>query len=274
MGNPAVAREAEPALAVSVYIICLNEADTIGRCLESCKDFAQIIVVDSGSTDGTLEIIEAHRRRGLPITLLHQDWLGFSAQKQFALEQCTSEWCLNLDGDEELTPALVGEIPRLIARTDTHGWRIARWESLYPRGLTHKRTRRSKILRLFRRRRGAYDLSLKVHERIVIDGPVGDAGNCFLHNAVVPFARQMEKDNAYATLKAEQKFAKGVRPSYGRLLLVAPLAFFKIYIVNRYFLNGLEGFNRAVLAGIYAYAKEAKLFELHRAPRNTKGLCV
>ncbi len=251
-------------IPVSVYIICLNEAANIGRCLESCRDFAEIIVVDSGSTDATCDIIKSYRSRGWPVTLLHQDWLGYSGQKQFALDHCTNAWCLNLDADEEMTPELVNEIPQLIARSDVDGWKIGRRETLFPRGLAHAWTHRSKLMRLFRRAHGRYDLSLKVHEHVIVDGPVRSARTYFQHNAVISWAGQMEKDNLYSSLKAAQNFDKNKRPSYLRLIFVGPLAFIKIYIISRYCLNGLEGFNRAVLAGIYAYAKEAKLFELYR----------
>ena len=106
------------ALASSAAIICLNEAACIGKCLQSLGGFAEIIVVDSGSTDRTLAIVDEFARRGFPIRLVNQPWLGYARQKQFALDQATQPWVFSIDADEWLDDDLRAALPRLMAADD------------------------------------------------------------------------------------------------------------------------------------------------------------
>lgn len=152
-------------LPLSAFIICLNEEAYIENCIESLGFCSEIVIVDSGSTDNTKVIIERFTKEGWPIRFLHNDWPGYAAQKQFALEQCTQDWCLNIDGDERLDEALQSELPKLLAAPpDIVGWRIARRPYLIGYGYTPKAATERKNLRLIRKDSGAYDLSLKVHE--------------------------------------------------------------------------------------------------------------
>lgn len=107
---------------LSVSIICLNEAGIIDECLRQAARVAdEIVIVDSGSTDQTLEIAEKHGAK-----IFHQDWLGYGKQKNFALAQCANEWVLSLDADEVLTDELVQEIEQLELGSDVVGYRVAR----------------------------------------------------------------------------------------------------------------------------------------------------
>ena len=96
-------------------MICLNEAACIGKCLESLRGFAEIVVVDSGSTDATPAIVDDFVRRGFPIRLLHQPWLGYALQKQFALDQTSEPWVFSVDADEWLDDELRASLPRLMS---------------------------------------------------------------------------------------------------------------------------------------------------------------
>src|SRR5882757_2744116 len=103
-------RPSEPtgrgALGLSAAVICLNEVDCIGKCLESLRDCAEIVVVDSGSTDSTPAIVDDFIRRGFPVRFIHQPWLGYALQKQFALDQAKEPWILSVDADEWLDDEL------------------------------------------------------------------------------------------------------------------------------------------------------------------------
>src|SRR5580704_858646 len=104
----------QSALGASAAIICLNEAACIGKCLESLRDFAEIVVVDSGSSDGTLAIVDEFMRRGFPIRLINQAWLGYARQKQFALDSAREPWVFSIDADEWLDDDLRASLPRLM----------------------------------------------------------------------------------------------------------------------------------------------------------------
>ena len=113
------ARPSEPprggALGLSAAVICLNEAACIGKCLESLRDCAEIVVVDSGSTDATPAIVDDFVRRGFPVRFIHQPWLGYARQKQFALDQTKEPWIFSVDADEWLDDDLRASLPRLMS---------------------------------------------------------------------------------------------------------------------------------------------------------------
>src|SRR5277367_5669121 len=106
------------ALGLSAAVICLNEAACIGKCLESLAGFAEIVVVDSGSSDETLAIVDSFARRGFPIRVIHQPWLGYARQKQLALDLTTQPWVFSIDADEWLDDDLRASLPRLMAADD------------------------------------------------------------------------------------------------------------------------------------------------------------
>src|SRR5271163_649870 len=138
------------ALAASAAIICLNEAACIGKCLQSLDGFAEIVVVDSGSSDATLAIVDEFVRRGFPIQLINQAWLGYARQKQFALDQATQPWVFSIDADEWLDDDLRASLPRLMtADPSVSGWKVRRSLTLYGRSQPVGRwTRPEHILRL------------------------------------------------------------------------------------------------------------------------------
>src|ERR1700727_443270 len=152
-------RPSEPpppeALGLSAAVICLNEAACIGNCLESLRDCAEIVVVDSGSTDATPSIVDDFARRGFPVRFILQPWLGYARQKQFALDQTKEPWILSVDADEWLDDELRMSLPRLMAADESvSGWKVRRSLTLYGQAKPVSRwTRPEHILRLVRRGR-------------------------------------------------------------------------------------------------------------------------
>ena len=195
------------ALAASAAIICLNEAACIGKCLQSLSGFAEIIVVNSGSTDGTLAIVDEFARRGFPIRLIDQPWLGYARQKQFALDQATQPWVFSIDADEWLDDDLRASLPRLMAADDAiSGWKVRRSLTLYGRSRPVSRwTRPEHILRLVRRGRARFDPALIVHE-----GLVADEGE-------TPIARQglLRHERSLAAQRADEE-GNRLRAAQGR----------------------------------------------------------
>jgi len=251
---------AASALPISATVICKNEEACIGKCLSSLDGLAEIVVVDSGSTDGTLAIVEDFQRRGLPIRLIHQPWLGYAAQKQFALDQATESWVLSIDADEWLDGALAADLPRLVAADESlDGWALRRTLTLYgslkPVNLW---TRPEHILRLVRRGRARFDETLIVHEGLIVEGRTEIAQKGLLrHERGLPLDEQMRKEIVYAKLKAEQRIERGRKPSRLKLLLNPPIYFLRIFFWNRFFLCGWAGFIHAMTGATYSFMTES-----------------
>lgn len=253
-----------PSLPVSGYVICQDEEAHIAACLESLDCCREIVVVDSGSTDDTLPIIERLIASGKPIRLFQRPWPGFAAQKQFALDMCREDWCLCLDADERLDDALKATLPDLIRQPEeVAGIRLMRRPYFYPSGPAPKGVRGDDILRLTRRGRAHYDLTSRVHERLVLDGRAVEAKiGEVLHDRGMTFAEMIDKQNRYSTLKAEAMLAAGRRPHAARLLFNPLVYFVRQYVFRRFFLAGWAGFIHAASAAIYAFMVEAKLFQV------------
>lgn len=260
-------------LPISATVICKNEEACIGKCLSSLEGLAEIVVVDSGSTDRTLEIIEAHAQRALPVRLIQQPWLGYARQKQFALDLATQDWVLSIDADEWLDDALRADLPRLVAADPSvAGWRLRRTLTLYgsPKPVSLW-TRPEHIVRLVRRGRAHFDADLIVHEGLIADGetPVAERG-LLRHERGLPLHEQMRKEIVYARLKAEQRLEQGVPPSRLKLLFNPPIYFLRIFLWNRFFLAGWAGFIHAMTGAVYSLMTEAMHRQFHYARRTDK----
>ena len=248
-------------LPISVFIVCQNEEKHIARLLESCTRFAEVVVVDSGSTDSTLAILKNY-----PVKLFQHAWQGYAKQKQFALEQCTHAWVLNLDADEELNDALVNEFVRVMEKDEFAGLRCLR-DDFFMGEKMHPFTKKPNNLRFYKRSKVSFDSNTLVHETAVLDGKETTSKEAFTHYGYDDMHLLVEKHNQYTSLKALEKFNKGKKFSYLKLLLIYPLTFLKIYLLQRHIFSGMRGFIQANNVAYYSFMKEAKLYELHK---NTK----
>lgn len=245
-------------LPLSAFVICKDERHTLGPCLESLAACREIVVVDSGSTDGTLGLIDDFVSRGWPIRLFQRDWPGFARQKQFALEQCTMPWCLSLDADERLDDDLRALLPTLIADPVVRGWAFPRAEKLYGYGYPPRSVGLSSILRLVRREGTRFDTSALVHEGMIVTGPVRRVRRgVILHERAIPIEQQVLKEAKYAFLKATQRRSHGKKAKLSKLVFSPLFYFLKIYILNRYFLCGRAGFIHAATGALYSFLTEA-----------------
>jgi glycosyltransferase involved in cell wall biosynthesis len=251
---------------LSAFVICKDEATSIGPCIESLENLAEIVIVDSGSTDGTIELIQSYSNRGFPIRLFQRDWPGYAKQKQFALEQCTSPWCLSLDADERLDEVLRSSLPSLMADTEVQGWRFRFRAHLYGYGYTPPSVEFKKSLRLVRNGAARFNVSLLVHEALEVDGAVKDAKDGFvLHARSLSMHDQLVKENHYSSLKAEQMFASGKRAHWSRLVFNPLLYFYRLYFWRRFYRCGWAGFVHAGTGAVYSFLTEAKLFQMEKA---------
>ncbi|MFK2823803.1 glycosyltransferase family 2 protein [Arcobacter sp. YIC-80] len=244
-------------IKASVYIICKDEEKHIKRVLESVKDFDEIIIVDSGSTDKTLEIVKDYTNN-----IFHQEWLGFSKQKQYAKDLCSNKWVLNLDADEELTTDLKKEIEDTIIQDQIDGLDI-KISSMYLGKFNNKKSKFNRRIRFFKKEKGNYEDKL-VHESIKIDGKIKNASGFIYDYGIVDLSTHLLKINNYSSLRAKEKNNKKKKSSLLKLILVMPLSFIKSYILKRNFLNGRRGFISSINNSYYAFLKEAKLYELEK----------
>jgi glycosyltransferase involved in cell wall biosynthesis len=244
-------------IPVSVFIVAQDEAHNIERVLHSVNDFAQVLVVDSGSTDNTVALAKA-----AGATVIHQTWLGYAGQKQFALTQCTYDWVLNLDADEELTTECVAVIQDTIVQAEIAALRLSR-NDMFMDKLPNRWVKKPNNLRLYRREQAHFDTSEQVHETAIVNGNEVRTDIAFTHYGYNRIDALVAKNNLYSTLRAEDKFARNKRPSLIKLAVVLPLTFIQKYLLQGRILNGKRGLILATIDAFYAFMKEAKLWEKH-----------
>lgn len=242
-------------MKLSVYLVTKNEAAHLREVLASCEGADEIVVVDSGSTDETVDIA---RRAGARV--IHQEWLGFARQKDFALRQCSYEWVLNLDGDEILSPGALAAIRGAILTRRANGYRIRRDDEFMGRSMA--RSHRRAFLRVYLRDQARWDLEKTVHEHIEVPGyhPVIE-GVTLRHLGYDTVAVYMDKLNRYAALKNVMWERRGRRGALMRVLLSFPLALAKHLIYRRMALSGGRGFIRAMQDAFYVFLAEAMAYE-------------
>lgn len=249
---------------ISAFIICKNEMDVIGRCIESLKGCREIVIVDSGSTDATRDVVGQYEAQGYPIRFIEHRWEGYAKQKQFALDQTAGPWCLSLDADERLDE----RTSKTLMETDLDalgavGLRIRRRDYLPGFGYPPRQVHAHWLLRLVRKDRAHFDTSALVHEAIHCDGPVAKfTGGEMFHMRALTAEQEAQKMDEYSSLKALEKFARGRRTSFGRLMFAPLLGFLKVYVMQRYLLCGKAGFIYASFAAHYSFLTETKLYRL------------
>lgn len=242
------------SIKASVYIVCQNEERHIKRVLESVKEFDEIVVVDSGSTDQTLDIV-----RNYTNTIYEHEWMGFAKQKEYAKNLCKHKWVLNLDADEEIDDTLKREIVEAIDNDCCDGLDI-RISSISMGKFNSKLSKFNRRIRFFKKSAGYYPEKL-VHESVKIDGIVKKATGFIYDYGSFNLETHLMKINNYSSLRAHEKYDKGKQSSLIKLLFIFPLAFIKSYFIKRSFLNGKRGFIASMNNAFYAFLKEAKLYE-------------
>ncbi len=240
-------------LPLSLCVITRDAAELLADCLASATFAGEIVVVDSGSRDDTVEIA---RRCGARVVL--HPWSGFGAQKNFAVGEASHDWVLCLDADERVTPALATSIRVAMDKPDAAAYAMARRNRFLGRWLAHGEGYPDWNVRLFDRRRARWSDD-PVHEHVVADGPVVRLAGDLLHASAESIDAYMAKQNRYTTLQAEAMHARGERASVARLV-VSPLArFFRFYVVKLGFLDGVAGFVHIAIGCHNSFMKYAKL---------------
>ncbi len=246
-------------MGLSVVVITKNEETNIGRCLESMSWADEIIMVDSQSTDRTVEIAQQYGAK-----IYSPEWRGFGPAKQAGLDHATQEWAFSIDADEAATPELAEEIRKIVREGGEHdGYIVKRRTNFLGRWIYHCGWYPDPVLRLFRREKGRFDEAV-VHEKVKVDGAVGELQNELLHYSYPTIEHYLKKFNTYTTMGAQQAFGDGRRARWWDILLRPPVAFAKHYVSRQGFRDGMEGLIISVMSSAAVFVKYVKLRQLAR----------
>lgn len=249
---------------VSAVIITYNEEANIRRTLQKLHWCDEIVIVDSYSTDNTVNIC-----REFNCTVYFKEFEGYGSQKRFAVAQATHNWVLCIDADEVLGDELVQEIIALPAEeARTHSGFSFRMNLVFlGKEFKHGKESGRYFTRLFNKQQGGFNND-KVHEAIKVNGPVKKLNHIILHYSYTSLHQCLEKNNRYSTLSAEMAFSKGKDKPMAVILLGLPFNFIKYYFLERNILNGVKGFYWSVFSTYYHFSKHVKLKELRQACRH------
>ena len=242
---------------ISVAIITHNEERNIRDCLESVKWADEIVVVDNGSTDETINICQEYRAR-----VYQEGWKGFSGQKNSAIEKTANEWVLSLDADERIGPELRQEIETALqGDSPVDGYWIARKNYFLGRWVRHCGWYPDRNLRLFRKSRGRFT-ERAVHEKVEVQGKTANLNHPLVHETYRSLSDFFIRSDRYSTLAAGEMGRQGRKYRWGDVFFRPPLTFLQMYLLRAGFLEGYWGFLLSVLYSYYTFAKYAKLKEL------------
>jgi len=252
--------------SVSAFVVCFNEEAQIRRCLESVKWCDEIVIIDSHSTDNTVALCREYTER-----IFERPWPGYVKQKRFGLEQCTGEWVLNLDADEEVSPELKQEVLTMLEndKGEVDGYMISRvvfhlgkW---WRKGGWYPEYR----LRLCRREKTSWG-GEDPHEKAIVNGGVRKLKGELLHYTYSDLSHQVRTLNNYSQQGAESMWRRGRRAG-GVSIFLRPVArFFKFYLLRKGYREGFPGLLVAFLEAYYDFLKYAKLWEIERKSREAK----
>ena len=242
---------------LTVTVITYNEGPHIVEALQSVSWADEVIVVDSHSTDDTVE-----RARPYATRIEVRDWAGYGTQKNYASALASHDWILSIDADERVTPALAGEIQtRLRAGPAANGYEISRVSHYLGRWIRSTDWYPDFHVRLYDRRAARWS-EHKVHESIDCPGRVERLRGELLHYPYRNVSEHLAKIDRYTTLVAEQWSAEGRKARAWQALVYPRLAFLRNYVLRRGFLDGHTGLLVSLLNSHYVFLKYVKLFEM------------
>ena len=246
------------AVPLSVTIITLNEEKNIERCLKSVAWADEIVVVDSGSSDDTINICQ---RFGCKI--IQTTWLGYGPTKKQAVESATNDWILSIDADEEVTDELRVKIRTILENPHSQGYRIKRKSFYLGQVVQHCGWDRDYPLRLFNRRYGNFN-DKQIHESVEITGQISQIEEPLLHYTYPTLSSHILRLDKYSELGAAAAFQKGKTVSIIGAVMRGLLKFIKMYFLQLGFLDGKIGFVLAYNSAFGVYLKYIKLWEKNR----------
>ena len=243
---------------ISCAIITYNEEENIGKCLQAVRWCDEIIIVDSDSTDKTLEICKEFN-----CIINYKKFDGYGEQKRYAVSLAKNNWILNVDADEIVTDELRREIQDEFKKDkiDVNGFYLPRSLNFLGRKFKYGKESKEYYLRLFNKKYGNFN-ETKVHEKVSVEGNTKKLKGELLHFSYSSVHQYFEKFNHYTTNAAKELFEKGKKRNLLLTTLGFPLYFTKNFFINRNFLNGIQGFFWALFSSWYPVVKYAKLWAL------------
>lgn len=243
-------------LPLSAVLITRNAAGALADCLASVAFCDDIVVVDSGSDDGTQALARGHGAR-----VVDSEWRGFGPQKQFAVGEARHDWVLCIDADERVSDDLRESIAAVLAGGGAfHAYRFPRRNRFLGRYLRHGEGYPDWSLRLFHRGHARWSDDA-VHEKVLCAGAVGELRGDLLHDSAESLESYLAKQNRYTSLAAAEALARGKRATAARLLLSPLLRFVKFYFLRLGFLDGVPGLIHILIGCQNSFVKYAKMRE-------------
>jgi glycosyltransferase involved in cell wall biosynthesis len=240
-------------MKISATLITCNEERNIARAIESLRCCDEVVVVDSGSTDRTTELAE-----NLGARVVESPWGGYTAQKNLAADRADYDWILSLDADEALSESLEAEIWQFKKTTPAFdAYTVPRLAQYLGRWILHSGWYPDRKVRLYDRRKARWTGSF-VHESVEVDGRVGELQANLLHFTCSSLSEHVKTMERYTTLAAEEIVSQGRKIGLRHLILDPPWTFVRTYLLQRGFLDGIEGLTIAYMAAFYNFLKYAK----------------
>ena len=237
-------------------MIVKNEEKNLAKCLNSVENLVdEIVIVDSGSTDKTIEIAKTFGAK-----IFKREFDSFSNQKNYALSIATNEWVLHLDADEVLSKELVEEIKFVIINTKLDGFYLIRTNFFLGKQMKYSGINKEYRLRLAKKSVSKYVGGI-IHEELIVNGKVGKLKNIMIHNSYPTISSYFNKLEQYTTLGAKKLLETNKKAKVIDIVFKPPFEFIKRYILKCGFLDGIRGFIWAVLYAFYTFIKYIKLWE-------------
>ncbi len=242
---------------ISVIVITRNEERNLAACLESVRWAADIVVVDAQSSDRTVEVARRFTKN-----VVVASWKGYVEAKNLALRQAAHDWVLWLDADERAMPGMEEEVGRIVGANGQEyvAYSVARRAYFLGSWIRHCGWYPGRVVRLFRKSRASF-VPTQVHERLEVNGRTGELATDLLHYTDETLYHYFSKLNRYTSLSTVDLRERGRRGRISDLLVRPPFMFFKMYILQGGFLDGMPGFILSVASSAYVFTKYAKLYE-------------
>jgi len=248
---------------LSLVIITLNEEKNIERCIKSVPFASEVIVVDSGSKDRTVEVAER-----LGAKVYKNEWKGYGAQKSFAAQKASGDWTLSLDADEWLSDELQAEIKDIISRSTSGAFAMPRLSFYMNRAIRHGGWFPDWQVRLYSKGVASWDPNESIHESLKTEHDIHKLTNLLYHEPFESIKEQVDVNFVYAELLADKKFAKGKRIKCPCVIPIRVVSrFFENYMIKGGFRDGFAGF---VIAWNSAQSYMMQLYSIYKKTKDEK----